>query len=233
MAYAADVDTKPWNAYYERPATLSLLPKLDGVVVLDAGCGSGWYSEQFLSQGATVTAVDFNQEFVSLTKSRVGSRARVLQANLAGRLKFASDGEFDLIVSPLVMHYIRDWQPVFSEFRRILKPEGLLVFSTHHPFMDWKYFNRENYFATELLEDDWGIGKLQFYRRPLTNISADLQAAGFVIERLLEPEPKPEFQRALPEAYKRLVLNPQFLVIRARANFLAQAGEPTVSAAAS
>ena len=78
--YAETVDTKPWNAYYERPAVISLLPPLTNAKVLDACCGSGWYAEYLLSRGAAVTAFDLNSEFVSLTRSRVGERARVLQA---------------------------------------------------------------------------------------------------------------------------------------------------------
>ena len=35
-AYASVVDTKPHNAYYERPATLSLLPEVRRKRVLDA-----------------------------------------------------------------------------------------------------------------------------------------------------------------------------------------------------
>jgi SAM-dependent methyltransferase len=213
--YAETVDTKPWNAYYERPAVISLLPLLTNVKVLDAGCGSGWYAEYLLNRGATVTAIDFNSEFVALTRSRVGENARVLQADLASPLDFAGDGEFDVALSALVLHYIRDWQPVLREFHRILKPRGTLVFSTHHPFMDWKLFNKENYFALELLEDDWGIGKVSFYRRPLTTISQDLDSAGFFIERLLEPWPTEEFRRLDAEGYERLTRNPWFLCVRA------------------
>jgi len=42
LKYAETVDTKPWNAFYERSAVISLLPSLTNANVLDAGCGSGW-----------------------------------------------------------------------------------------------------------------------------------------------------------------------------------------------
>lgn len=217
--YAQTVDGKPWNAYYERPAVLSLLPALENTRVLDAGCGSGWYSEYLAAHGAEVTAFDLNPEFVALTRTRAGARAKVLQADLAQALDFAGDGEFDLVVCPLVMHYLREWQPAFLEFHRVLKPRGLLVFSTHHPFMDWKLHNREDYFKLEKLDDEWaGVGKVQYFRRPLTTISGDLDAAGFCIERLLEPQPTEDFRRANPEGFERLMKNPWFLVIRARKN---------------
>ena len=169
-----------------------------------------------LNHGAIVTAFDLNLDFVTLTRTRLNKRARVLQADLAKPLDFARDAEFDLVVCPLVMHYLKDWQPPFREFHRILKPHGVLVFSTHHPFNDWKLFNKEDYFAVELLEDEWeDVGKVTFYRRPLTAISQDLAAAGFVIERLLEPQPTEDFRRANPIKYELLMKNPWFLAIRA------------------
>ena len=214
--YAETIDAKPMIAYYERPALISLLPSLMNVKVLDVGCGSGWYAEYLLSRGATVTAFDLNLEFVTLTQSRVGKHARVLQADLAEPLDFAEDGSFDVVLCPLVMHYLKEWKPVLREFYRILKPEGVLLFSTHHPFMDWKLFNREDYFAIELLEDEWNVGKVRFYRRPLTAISRDLEEAGFFIERLLEPQPTEDFRRVRPKKYEHLTKNPWFLFVRAR-----------------
>lgn len=215
--YAATVDAKPWNAHYERPAVVSLLPDLQNAKVLDVGCGSGWYAEYLVGRGADVTTFDINAEFVRLTRARVVGRARILQADLTEPLAFAADEEFDVAVCPLVLHYLRDWQPTLRELHRVLKPDGVLVFSTHHPFMDWQLFQKDNYFAIDLLEDEWeDIGKVDYYRRPLTTIAEDLYLTGFWIERLLEPQPTEDFKRINPAGYDRLTKNPWFLIVRAR-----------------
>src|ERR1700750_2591737 len=54
--YAAGVDDRPWNALYERPATLALLPDVAGLDVLDAGCAAGWYADR-LARGGGVARV--------------------------------------------------------------------------------------------------------------------------------------------------------------------------------
>lgn len=215
--YAKRQDAQPYNVHYERPGLLSLLPDLHGLDVLDVGCGPGWYAEYLVNQGATVTAFDLIDDFVTLTRQRVGDRARVLQADLAEPLSFAGGNAYDLIVAPLVMHYLKDWLPSLNEFHRVLKPGGRLVFSTHHPFMDFTLYEEvENYFEIVHIVDEWEIGTVRFYRRPLTKISEDLHAAGFLIERLLEPLPTEAFRKVHPGGFDKLSKNPWFLMVRAR-----------------
>src|ERR1700741_4608687 len=108
-AYAALVDTKPHNAYYERPATLSLLPDVAGLHVLDAGCGPGVYTEWLLGRGARVVAFDASPRMVALARARVGDRARIHEGAAEGELGFVEDDAFDLVLSPLVLDCVGDW----------------------------------------------------------------------------------------------------------------------------
>ena len=218
--YFSYVDTKPFNAYYERPGTLALLPEVKGKRVLDAGCAAGWYTAWLLDHGAQVTAVDLSPNMVERTHRRVGELARILQADLNLPLDDLADASVDVVLSSLTLHYLKEWTEVLSEFRRILVPGGTLVFSVHHPFMDFTVFKRENYFLTELLENEWnttsGPVKVHFYRRPLSRIVTAVLEAGFLLEKLSEPMPTEEFRAAQPEVYQRLTKRPQFLFLRAR-----------------
>jgi SAM-dependent methyltransferase len=218
--YFNEVDTKPFNAYYERPATISLLPDVKTKNVLDAGCAAGWYTNWLLEKGAAVTALDFSPRMIEMTRKRVGHKANVIRADLNEPLSFLEDNAFDVVISSLTLHYLKDWQTVMSEFNRILSKDGILVFSVHHPFMDFTYFKRDNYFLTELLTDEWqttdGPINVQFYRRPLSKIFSSLIEAGFAIENILEPMPTEQFKLIQPNTYEKLTRFPQFLFIRAR-----------------
>src|SRR5262245_28218720 len=99
-AYASRIDTKPHNAYYERPATLSLLPDVKAKRVLDAGCGPGVYSEWLIEQGAEVTAIDASPKMIELAKQRLKRSSGIFQADLNQPLTFLEDSTFDLVLSP-------------------------------------------------------------------------------------------------------------------------------------
>ncbi len=122
--YFEYVDSKPFNAYYERPATTSLIPNVQGKKVLDAGCAAGWYTQWLLDKGAEVIALDFSQRMIEMTTRRVGSRARIIKADLNEPLSFIKSESIDVIVSSLSLHYIEDWKVVLSEFNRILYKGG-------------------------------------------------------------------------------------------------------------
>ncbi|MCD4687300.1 MAG: class I SAM-dependent methyltransferase [Anaerolineae bacterium] len=219
--YAALVDTKPHNAYYDRPAMLNLLPDVNGLHVLDAGCGTGVYAEWLLDHGATVTGVDGTPNMLAFARERCGGRADLRLHDLNAPLDFLADGTVDVVLSALVMHYLEDWDAPFVEFARVLKTGGLFVFSTGHPLDELRMSPSGNYFAVEPVTYPWrGFGgdtiNMPFYRRPLSAITGPLTRAGFVIEQLVEPLPTAEFAAADKDDYTKLMQQPAFLCIRAQ-----------------
>lgn len=219
-AYAKMVDTKPHNAYYERPATQSLIGDVRGSVILDAGCGTGAYTEWLIGRGATVVALDANERMLSHARKRNEDRATYWHANLEEPLPFLEDGSFDGVLSALTVTYVRDHGGLFAELRRVLRVGGWFVFSTEHPFFSCRYFKLEEYFGTREVSCTWtGFGKevrMPSYHHSLGGIAEALAANGFVIERVLEPKPTDEFRAAAPEEYEKLSRFPLFICIRAR-----------------
>lgn len=162
---------------------------------------------------------------VEACKRRVGNETAVFTCDLTEILPFKNE-TFNLIVSSLTLHYIDDWVPTFREFHRILKPGGQLIFSVHHPFMDFKHFERPDYFAHELLMEVWnkkesGPVEVTFYRRPLQEI-LNVTSAQFIIDRIVEPQPdvdlkdKSESIDWYKRWFDRLSTNPHFIIVKAR-----------------
>jgi SAM-dependent methyltransferase len=219
-AYAAHIDTKPHNAYYERPATLALLPDVAGLRVLDAGCGPGVYALWLLDRGAKVVAVDASPKMLALATQRLGDRAELHQADLSQPLAFLENDSCDLVLSSLVLEYIADWRTVAAEFHRVLRQCGTLVISVTHPFFDFTYFHSNAYHATELVSADWSgftpvRVQMPAFRRSLEDTLNPFLEAGFRLERIVEPQPTEEFRAADPRHYAELMQQPCFLCIRA------------------
>jgi ubiquinone/menaquinone biosynthesis C-methylase UbiE len=218
VEYSTDNDESAFNAYYERPAMIGLLGDVSGYRVLEVGCGAGPLTAWLVDHGATVTATDVSPGMLERAKQRVGLRATFHLADLARPLSFAADGEFDLVVASLVLHYLEDWASVLGEVRRVLKQDGAVVFSTHHPAMDWQLHSPEDYFAVKQVTEVWSKGsgdfEVTFWRRPLTAMTEAIASAGFVIDRLIEPGPLPELRDRDLDNFEKLRHEPQFLFFR-------------------
>jgi SAM-dependent methyltransferase len=220
-AYAARIDTKAHNAYYERPATTALLPPVAGRRVLDAGCGPGVYAGWLLDHGAEVVGIDVSPRMVLHATQRVQGRAVIRRADLGRPLDFFDAASFDVIVSALALDYVEDWGTVFREFYRVLREPGHLVFSVGHPFDEFfDHHPSGNYFDVEQVDMEWrGFGasvRVPYFRRPLSALLDPLLRAGFVLDRLVEPRPVSQFREQDPADYAKLMRTPGFLCVRAR-----------------
>jgi ubiquinone/menaquinone biosynthesis C-methylase UbiE len=210
--YAQHAATHFMNVRYERPAMYAAIGGVAGKRVLDAGCAAGEYAAHFLAAGAHVTAIDESEAMIALVRARLGDAVSARRQDLAQPLDWAADASFDLVVSSLTLHYVRDWGVPLGEFFRVLKAGGRAVISTHHPQM----IPVENYFETQQIEDAWQIGgverRVTFYHRPLQAMIRPITEAGFVLRRIIEPqlpEPSPDVPG---EWYERLNSKPWFVI---------------------
>lgn len=215
--YDSRGDTKPSNAYLERPATLSLLPGVREDCVLDAGCGAGHLASELVDRGASVVGLDVSHEMLTHARERA-SDADFVQADLGNNLPFV-DSVFDGVTSSLAFHYVKDWEPLFRDLRRVLVPGGWVVFSVQHPFADFaEYDDAENYHEIEWVSAIWdSFGEeveVPAYRRPLSTMLDAVFDAGFQLDRLLEPTPTEEYREADPERYEYEATHPNFICFR-------------------
>ncbi|WP_417389294.1 class I SAM-dependent methyltransferase [Gimesia sp.] len=218
--YAAAIRDNSYNAHYERPSLIALLPELQGKRVIDLGCGPGEYAAYLTSQGATVTAVDSSLEMISLVQQKLGNSVHAYAQDLTKGVPDEADRSFDLAVSPLMIHYLEDPTPLFRDVKRILKPEGQFVFSTHHPFVDYQFSPSGNYFLTEKIIDEWDtLGRptrVEYFRRPLSALMQSLTDAGLYVVELSEGRPDKQMQESDPESYRKLSTAPGFLFLKCR-----------------
>ncbi|WP_296745812.1 class I SAM-dependent methyltransferase [Mesorhizobium sp.] len=222
--YDALAPTKPHNGLYERPATLALVGDVEGLDILDAGCGSGICTEKLARAGARISAFDVTPEMTALARRRcAGLDVDIREGDLTRPLEWLADNSVDGVVCSLALDYVEKLGPVFSEFHRVARPGGWLVFSMGHPMRDWEDVRSrgdKTYFETNLWGMHWaGFGEpkpyVESYRRPLGDILNGLIDAGWRLDRFVEPRPVPEMEAVDPRHFAELNLAPAFICVRA------------------
>ncbi|MDO8600839.1 MAG: class I SAM-dependent methyltransferase [bacterium] len=110
------------------------LPRnLSGQVMLDAGCGSGIFSELLLKRGAKkAVCVDVSDAMLKFARKR--KKAASLRGMDIRKKDFTKTGfpdkTFDLIIAIYSLPYVVDVKKVFKEFSRLLKIGGLLFIAS-------------------------------------------------------------------------------------------------------
>ena len=125
-----------------------LLPA--GESLLDLGCGNKPYESLFRKKFSTYVGADL-----------AGNNDADLLIDAEGRVN-AQDNTFDCVLSSEVLEHVTDPQLYLSEARRVLKPDGSLVLSTHGI---WPYHPDPT----------------DFWRWTVEGLQAEIRRAGFEI----------------------------------------------------
>ena len=112
---------------------------LDGKVIMDAGCGSGYSTELIVKEfhPSQVVAFDYMPEQINLARKR---NLKVV-FSIGDLTKIDSpDNTFDAVFIFGVLHHIPEWRKALSDTSRVLKPDGVLLVDEPRARFNWKDF---------------------------------------------------------------------------------------------
>lgn len=181
---------------------LKLLGNIRGKRVLEIGCGGGQNSIYFAKRGAIATGLDLSDKqlkFAERLAEKEGVEVDFIRGNMSDMKEIESES-FDIVFSACAVYYAPIKQ-TFKEVSRVLKKDGMFVFSEIHPFYqifaDDELTIERSYFKTGYEEWDWWYVeggedkhiKFAGYVNTMSDYINTLIENHFQIEKVLEPEP--------------------------------------------
>lgn len=137
-----------------------------GMAVLDYGCGTGLVTLRLQPLVRSITGADSSSGMLAILDSKVKSqglanvRTRLVDFEKGGRV----GGAFDLVVSSMTMHHVKDTAALFRQWYDLLLPGGTLAAAD---------LDRED---GSFHGDNTGVFHLGFDRDDMLNL---LQKTGF------------------------------------------------------
>ncbi|WP_074012745.1 malonyl-ACP O-methyltransferase BioC [Candidatus Sodalis sp. SoCistrobi] len=104
-----------------------LIGPVTGGRLLDAGCGTGWFSRRWQAQGNQVVALDLSAAMLSYARQQRSAGAYVVGD--IEQLPLAT-GSIDIVFSNLAVQWCDDLPQALAELYRVLRPGGILALST-------------------------------------------------------------------------------------------------------
>lgn len=124
---------KPSHRFVEKPMMKSMIPNLKNKKILMLGCGTGEESILLESFGALpkdIIGIDLSNSSIRIAKDTYPDIKFIVSD--INDLPFDNDS-FDFVYSSLVVHYSATPEKVYQEVHRVLKKDGLFLFSVAHP----------------------------------------------------------------------------------------------------
>ncbi len=106
---------------------VSKSPKNTGLQVLDAGCGTGYFSQYWLGRCNQVIALDFAEGMLRQAKDK-GTASHYIQGDIE-HLPLP-DASVDIVFSNLALQWCSNLATALKELYRVTRSGGVVLFST-------------------------------------------------------------------------------------------------------
>lgn len=121
---------------YESRLFLRMAQPQAGEIVLDAGCGTGVFTLDFLESGARVTGLELSLPMLRRAgKKAAGRPFHMVQGDMR-KLPFRNES-FDKTVSVTAIEFIEDARAAMAELFRVTRPGGLVVVASLNSLSPW------------------------------------------------------------------------------------------------
>lgn len=112
-----------------------------GKKILDAGCGSGFFSKYFCDQGLKTVSLDYSDSALEMAKKMTSGRAEIFKGDLLSDYITIDLGRsFDIIFSDgLLEHFSETNQDkIMQNFKALLTKDGMLITFVPNFFSPWE-----------------------------------------------------------------------------------------------
>jgi 2-polyprenyl-6-hydroxyphenyl methylase/3-demethylubiquinone-9 3-methyltransferase len=105
--------------------------RLDGLSVLDVGCGGGILAEALAKSGANVTGIDPSERALQIARDHAAaSGLRIRYERWKAEELPAGDAQFDAVVCADCLEHVDDLEQVIGQIARVLKGGGTFCYDT-------------------------------------------------------------------------------------------------------
>lgn len=162
--WGANTDSRFTKRSWSKTRMMNLLDSVvkEGMDVLDAGSGSGFFSNYFIKKGCNVYSLDYSEDALNITKRLTQNKSKAyLKEDLLdpdfGK-RYAK--KFDLVFSDgLFEHFGKDDQvKIMSNFRAVKKDDGIITTFVPNKYSWWEVVRP--FFMPGIKEDPFTMGRL-------------------------------------------------------------------------
>jgi len=121
---------------FEVDLTMDMLKPGSRQYILDAGCGTGIFTEYFLNAGAKIKGLDLSEPMLKRAAEKFKDRDFSCLAGDITRLPF-EDEIFDKAISITSIEFIKDGKKAVDELFRVVKRGGFVLAATLNSLSPW------------------------------------------------------------------------------------------------
>lgn len=203
------------NELIEIPQLFELIGNVEGLSILDLGCGAGGHDRKLIEMGAKkVVGIDLSNNMIKEAMKNTNCNSieyKVMSMNDIDKI----NEKFDMVISSLAIHYVEDYDGLCKKVYHVLVDGGRFIFSCGHPMdscailndysnnyviiNDKKYFLISDYNNEGKRVSHWFVDGVETYHRNMSHLINGLIDAGFKMEHMKESYVTDEIMKLKPK----------------------------------